>query len=138
MKTRRDCPRGVSILLASFIMMRILTVVISTSSLLAPPAAKKTQVKLGVCDWTIEKSGDPAALELAAKLGLEGVQVSLNIKDDFLLLAGESLQKAYLEAAKKSGVEIASFALGDLNNFPLQRTRAPRNGSAKASPSAKL
>ena len=78
------------------------------------------QVKLGVCDWTIEKSGDPRALDLAAKLGLAGVQVSLNIKDDSLLLTSESVQKIYLDAAKRHGVEIASFALGDLNNMPLQ------------------
>jgi L-ribulose-5-phosphate 3-epimerase len=82
--------------------------------------AAPIQVRLGVCDWTIEKSGDPAALELAGRLGLAGVQVSLNIKDDSLLLADERLQKTYLDGAKKQGVEIASFALGDLNNIPLQ------------------
>jgi sugar phosphate isomerase/epimerase len=75
-------------------------------------------VRFGVCDWTIGKTGDPAALELASKLGLEGVQVSLAIKNNRLELAQAALQKSYLEAAKKQNIEIASFAMGDLNNIP--------------------
>jgi sugar phosphate isomerase/epimerase len=80
--------------------------------------AAKFNVKFGVCDWTIGKTGDPAALELASKLGLEGVQVSLVIKNDGLELAQAALQKSYLEAAEKYGIGIASFAIGDLNNIP--------------------
>jgi sugar phosphate isomerase/epimerase len=83
-------------------------------------AAARTNVKLGVCDWTIGKSGDPAALELAGKLGLDGVQVSLNPKDGALALAQPSLQRAYLEAAERTGVAIASLAIGELNNVPLK------------------
>jgi L-ribulose-5-phosphate 3-epimerase len=79
---------------------------------------QKPSVRFGVCDWTIGKTGDPAALELASKLGLEGVQVSLAVKNDALELAQASLQRSYLEAAKKQNVEITSFAIGDLNNIP--------------------
>jgi sugar phosphate isomerase/epimerase len=81
-------------------------------------SAAKFFVRFGVCDWTIGKTGDPAALELASKLGLEGVQVSLVIKNDGLELAQAALQKSYLEAAEKYGIGIASFAIGDLNNIP--------------------
>ena len=81
-------------------------------------SAAKFNVRFGVCDWTIGKTGDPAALELASKLGLEGVQVSLVIKNDGLELAQAALQKSYLEAAEKYGIGIASFAIGDLNNIP--------------------
>jgi L-ribulose-5-phosphate 3-epimerase len=77
-------------------------------------------IKLGVCDWTLEKSGDPRALEAAARLGLEGVQVSLNVRDGSLALSDKKIQEAYINAVKKTGLEIASFALGDLNSFPLQ------------------
>jgi sugar phosphate isomerase/epimerase len=80
----------------------------------------RTQIRFGVCDWTIQKGGDPAALELAAKLGLDGVQVSLNPKGDSLALLDKDLQQAYLEAAKKNRVLIASFAIGELNNVPLK------------------
>jgi sugar phosphate isomerase/epimerase len=89
----------------------------------APPhksKSGKTQIHFGVCDWTIEKSGDPAALELAAKLGLDGVQVSLNPKGESLALLDKELQQTYLAAVKKTGAEIASFCIGELNNVPLK------------------
>jgi L-ribulose-5-phosphate 3-epimerase len=88
-------------------------------SISASPA-KGSSVKLGVCDWTIGKSGDPAALGLAGKLGLEGVQVSLNPKGDSLVLVRPELRRAFLETAEKTGVAIASFAIGELNNVPLK------------------
>jgi L-ribulose-5-phosphate 3-epimerase len=94
-------------------------VLIGGQGLAAAPAAR-LDVKLGVCDWTIGKSGDPAALALAGKLGLDGVQVSLNVKDGNLALADPALRRAYLEAAERSGVAIASFAIGELNNVPLK------------------
>ena len=88
-------------------------------ALTAVPAGR-LDVKLGVCDWTIGRAGDPAALALAGKLGLDGVQVSLNVKDGRLALADPALSRAYLEAAERTGVAIASFALGELNNVPLK------------------
>ena len=33
--------------------------------------------KIGVCDWTLGKRSDPAALAMAKRLGLDGVQVDL-------------------------------------------------------------
>jgi len=81
---------------------------------------KKMQVRFGVCDWTIEKSGDPAALETAAKLGLDGVQVSLNPKGESLALLDKDFQQAYLAAVKASGAQIASFCIGELNDVPLK------------------
>ena len=77
-------------------------------------------VRLGVCDWTIGKSGDPAALGLAGSLGLDGVQVSLVPKGDTLALTDPALRRAYLEAEERTGVAIASFAVGDLNDVPLK------------------
>jgi len=88
-------------------------------ALTAVPAGR-LEVKLGVCDWTIGKSGDPAALALAGKLGLDGVQVSLNVKEGRLALTDPALRRAYLEASEKTGVAIASFAIGELNNVPLK------------------
>jgi len=80
----------------------------------------RLDVRLGVCDWTIGKSGDPAALALAGKLGLDGVQVSLNVKDGHLALSDPALRRAYLEVAERTGVAIASFCVGELNNVPLK------------------
>jgi sugar phosphate isomerase/epimerase len=78
------------------------------------------EVRLGVCDWTIGKTGDPAALALAGSLGLDGVQVSLASKGDSLALVDPALRRAYLEAAERTGVAIASFAIGELNDVPLK------------------
>lgn len=82
--------------------------------------AKKMEIRFGVCDWTIEKAGDPAALEMAGKLGLDGVQVSLNPKGESLALLDKNFQRTYLATIKKTGVEIASFCLGELNDVPLK------------------
>lgn len=88
----------------------------------APAAAQKAAypLPLGVCDWTIGKTGDPAAFELAARLGLDGVQVSLVPKGDTLALADPDLRRTFLDAARKARISIASFAIGDLNDVPLK------------------
>jgi L-ribulose-5-phosphate 3-epimerase len=84
------------------------------------PAAGAKAIRLGVCDWTIEKSGDPSALETAGKWGLEGVQVSLTVKDGALALLQPALQQTYKAEVRRTGVAIASFCLGDLNGVPLK------------------
>jgi sugar phosphate isomerase/epimerase len=83
-------------------------------------AVETPAIRLGVCDWTIGKSGDPGALEMAGRLGLEGVQVSLAVKNGDLALRQPELRRAYAEAAAKTGVAVASFCLGDLNDVPLK------------------
>jgi len=80
----------------------------------------KTLVKFGVCDWTIEKPADPAALKTAARLGLDGVQVSLNPKGESLALLDKEQQQTYLAAVKTTSASIASFCIGELNGVPLK------------------
>ena len=86
------------------------------------PAGQKTayNLRLGVCDWTIAKTGDPAAFELASRLGLDGVQVSLVPKGDSLALADPAHRRVFLKAFRKARIPIASFAIGDLNDVPLK------------------
>ncbi len=74
--------------------------------------------KVGVCDWTIGKRTDPSSLEMAKRLGLDGVQVDFGSGQDNLPLCDPELQKKFLEEAKKHDVQIASLALGVLNNIP--------------------
>ncbi|MDD8025407.1 MAG: sugar phosphate isomerase/epimerase [Acidobacteriota bacterium] len=85
-----------------------------------PTPAKESAVRFGVCDWTLGKGGDPAALALAGKLGFEAVQVSLNPAGDDLALLQEDARRAFLAAAETTGVAIASFAIGKLNDVPLK------------------
>lgn len=87
---------------------------------LAAAGEAPVKVRLGVCDWTIGKSGDPAAFPFAAGLGLDGVQVSLNSRGESLALAAPELRRAFLKAAERTGTAIASFAIGELNDVPLK------------------
>lgn len=76
--------------------------------------------KIGACDWTLGKRTDPSVLGLAKRLGLDGIQVDLGHQKDDLPLRKPELQKKYLEMAKQQNVEIASLALGALNEVPLK------------------
>ena len=74
--------------------------------------------KIGICDWTIGKRADPASFEIAKRIGLDGVQVDLGRGQVPLLLFSPDLQKKILAAAKKHNMEIASLAMGVLNQIP--------------------
>jgi len=76
--------------------------------------------KIGACDWTLGKRSDPAALEFAKQLGLDGIQVDLGHQKDDLPVRQPDLQKRYLEMVKQSGAEIASLAIGAMNEVPLK------------------
>ena len=82
--------------------------------------AASPHVKIGACDSTLGKRTDPAALEIAKRLGLDGIMVDVgNWKEDLPLRKPE-LQKKYLEMQKQIGVPVSSLALGTLNEIPLK------------------
>jgi sugar phosphate isomerase/epimerase len=85
--------------------------------LLAAPAGRG--FKIGAPEWSLGKS-DPSCFELARLIGLDGVQVNLGSLGDQMHLRQPAVQQAYLSAARKSGVEIASLALAELNDIPLK------------------
>ena len=94
-----------------------------TAAVLAPLAPlfavdAKQRFKIGACDWSIGKLADPAALEVAKQIGLDGVQVSLGTLVNDMHLRRPDAQQRYQDAAKKSGVEVLSLAIGELNNIP--------------------
>ncbi|HOX56371.1 MAG TPA: sugar phosphate isomerase/epimerase family protein [Candidatus Paceibacterota bacterium] len=84
--------------------------------LFAAPA--KRRFKIGACDWSIGKMADPAAFEVAKEIGLDGVQVSLGTAANDMHLRKAEVQQQYKEAAKRTAVEVASLAIGELNNTP--------------------
>jgi L-ribulose-5-phosphate 3-epimerase len=84
--------------------------------LLAAP--DKRRFKIGACDWSIGKQADVSGLELAKKIGLDGLQISLGTVADDMKLRQASVQKAYLDASRQMGVQLASLAIGELNNIP--------------------
>ncbi len=74
--------------------------------------------RIGVCDWNLGKTADPGSFELARQIGLDGVQVSLGTAANDMHLRRSEVQKTFADAARASGVRIASLAIGELNNIP--------------------
>lgn len=81
--------------------------------------ADKRRLKIGACEWSLRK-GDPSCFEIARRIGLDGVQVNLGSLANRMWLRRPDTQKAYLDAARQNGVEIASLAIAELNNVPLK------------------
>ena len=86
--------------------------------LLAAPQSR--WFKIGACDWSLGKMASTAAFDVAKEIGLDGVQVSLGTLADDMQLRKPEVQKAYLDACKKTGLEIGSIAIGEMNNVPLK------------------
>lgn len=96
---------------------------------------------LGACDWSLQRACNPAVFTYAKKIGLDGVQLSYNSRSDESYLLRPENQQAMLEAAKKSGVKIASLAIGELNRVPLKseaRTVEWVSGSIDAAKALKV
>lgn len=91
-----------------------------SSSFLKRADAKnsKKKISIGACDWSIGKNSDLGAFQVAKEIGLEGIQVNLGTDGNNMHLREKSLQEAYLEESKKTGIQIASMAIGELNNVP--------------------
>ena len=67
---------------------------------------KQRAFKIGACDWSIGAMGRLTALRTAAKLGLDGAQVSFGKPGDGDDLRKDETRAQYAEACKKYGVEI--------------------------------
>lgn len=80
--------------------------------------AEKRRFRIGACDWSIGKLADAAALDVARQIGLDGVQVSLGTAANDMHLRQSAVQRLYTEATRRSGVAVASLAIGELNNVP--------------------
>jgi len=89
------------------------------SPLLAESAPRR--FRIGACDWSIGKMADPSAFEVAREIGLDGVQVSLGTEQNGMHLRQDGVQRTYREAAKTTGLSVASLAIGELNRVPFKR-----------------
>lgn len=78
----------------------------------------KDGFKIGVVDWKLGKTGDPGSFEIAKKLGIDGVQVSLAPKESLIPLKEKSVQQKFIAESKKHNVQITSLAIGALNGTP--------------------
>jgi L-ribulose-5-phosphate 3-epimerase len=78
----------------------------------------KRRFRLGACDWSVGQTCTPSAFEVARQIGLDGVQVSFGTAADETHLSQPAVQQRYRDAANQAGVQIASLAIGELNNIP--------------------
>ena len=86
----------------------------------AANAAEKPTIRFGACDWTLRLAANPDSLDLAKRIGLEGVQVDYGTEptaDGRLPLFDEALQDQHLQRSADTGVAIPSLAMGVLNSF---------------------
>ena len=75
---------------------------------------------IGICDWNLGDSADPAYIPLAAKVGLGAVQVSVGTAPDNMPLRDNAVRRRYIELGKKHNIVYCSVAAGSiLNEIPL-------------------
>ncbi|MEZ0276282.1 MAG: sugar phosphate isomerase/epimerase family protein [Roseimicrobium sp.] len=75
---------------------------------------------IGACDWTLKLTAQTASLDLAKRIGLDGVQVDFGSDvqaNGKLPLHDEKLQESFLAKASETGVKVPSLALGVLNKI---------------------
>lgn len=78
----------------------------------------KHSFRIGACDWSIGKDSNIEAFAVAKQIGLDGIMVNMGSEKNSLHLRDKTLQQSYLDASVKTGVKIASIALGELNKVP--------------------
>ncbi len=61
---------------------------------------------------------DPSVFEVAKEIGLDGVQISLGTAANDMALRKPDVQETYRTAARGAGLEMASLAIGELNEVP--------------------
>jgi L-ribulose-5-phosphate 3-epimerase len=72
-------------------------------------------LRIGMTDWNLGERGKTEKIELARRIGLDGVQVSILYPEDGSLhLRCPELQAAYRKVALDNGVQICSLAIGNL------------------------
>jgi L-ribulose-5-phosphate 3-epimerase len=83
-------------------------------------APRSRWFKIGACTWSLEKRFDPAVFDVAKQIGLDGVQIDLGTADADMPLRRPEVQKTYRKAAARTGLEIASLAIAEMNDAPLK------------------
>jgi len=91
------------------------TLALSPSSAAAETAGK---LRLSACDWSLQAMG-PGGLEIAQRVGLDGLEVSAGNPADTLQIADPAYRQQYKDNVVKTGVVVSSVAMGLLNNAPL-------------------
>lgn len=92
-------------------------------------AQRGLKLRIGAPDWSLGNSARIEAIPLASKIGLEGVQISLGIASEGTLpLSDPARQRAYLDEAKRAGIQLTSCRVEMLhrNYLPSRDPLAPK------------
>jgi sugar phosphate isomerase/epimerase len=100
-----------SLLLSSLMQAGVFKTLMAASS--SMPA-----IKIGACDWSIGKSSNIEAFDVAKEIGLDGIMVNMGSPDDDLHIRHKNVQEDYKKAAERTGIIVSSVALGLFNQFP--------------------
>ena len=94
------------------------------SSTLAPlfAGAESRGFKIGVCEWMLREHANrpDAAFDVCKQIGVDGMQLTMGNLGNEMQLRKPEVQKAYLAAAKRVGLEISSIGIAEMNNVPLK------------------
>ncbi len=75
---------------------------------------------VGITDWNLGGPADPSYIPLAAKVGLEAIQVSVGTAPDNMPLREAGVRSRYIELGRKHNIVFCSVAAGNiLNQIPL-------------------
>lgn len=88
-------------------------------------AAARTQFRIGVTDWNLQLSAQPAAVKMAKRCGFAGVQVALGRKlvDGKLPLDNDEVIAAYLKESEKHGMALTSTCVDRLHDNYLKNDK---------------
>lgn len=81
-------------------------------------ASYAPKLHLGACDWSLRNAMNPAAFDVAKTIGLGGVQVSYNTKNDEAGLSNPATLQAIREASARTGIAVSSLGMARLNQVP--------------------
>jgi len=84
-----------------------------------PKLRTEPRLRIGVCDWSLKIKGCKA-LEMAARIGLDGIQISPTTGPrEILSYSTPEEQAEYKQAMQDTGIQIASVGLNIANKCPI-------------------
>jgi L-ribulose-5-phosphate 3-epimerase len=96
-------------------------VALATPALMSESAsAEAREIRVGMCDWNLGKSCDPAGIPKARQAGLQGIQVSVSVGSEQLPFRQPEFLENYRKLGQEQGIVFNSVAAGVLNSIPLK------------------
>jgi sugar phosphate isomerase/epimerase len=92
---------------------------LSSSSLWGKPSPPSGQrFKIGMCGWMLKKKTVPEEIEIAKRLGFDGVQLAMEYSPEGSPLLKPEVRQKYLGMAKELKIGIAGVSLAAVDRVP--------------------